>query len=150
MADNRTSCPANWMLHEEPVRGCGRKSTDDWYVCESVLIPVAMNYSIVCGRIYAYQRGLSAAFFYSVHDSPIAIGVNATIDSPYVSGLSLTHGLIGQRKHVWTFAGATDETHTGYYATTDNYVNNNSIISPFSCPCTNPGISNADKTMEDY
>ena len=140
MAETTTSCPANWMLHEGPVRGCGRKSTDG-YVCESVLIPVAMNYSIVCGRIYAYQRGLSAAFFNSVHDSPTQLGVNATIDSPYVSGLSLTHGLIGQRKHVWTFAGAVDETHRGYYTTTNNYVNNNTIISPFSCPCTNPTLT---------
>ena len=80
-----------------------------------------MNYSIVCGRIYAYQREESLAFGYSVDWSPIVLGVNATIDSPYLSGLSLTHGLVRQRKHVWTFAGAYDETTRKY--------NNNIIIS---------------------
>ena len=124
MADTRTSCPANWTLHEEPVRACGRK-TDDFYTCDSVLIPVTMNYSMVCGRIYAYQRGESYAFSYSVDYRP-----NASIDSPYVSGLSLTHGLVGQRKHVWTFAVAVDET------TRRN--NNNTLLPSYSCPCINP------------
>ena len=72
-----------------------------------------MNYSIVCGRILAYQRGVSSAFSYSVHHSPTVLRVPASIDSPYVSGLSLTHGFVGHRKHVWTFAGAWDETRTG-------------------------------------
>ena len=116
MADNETSCPANLKLREEPVRGCGRKK-NGYYTCDSVLIPVTMNYSIVCGRIHAYQRGRSYAFYYS-----LTLGVNGGIDSPYVSGLSLTHGLVGQRKHVWTFAGALDET-TRYIG--------------YSCPCMN-------------
>ena len=103
MADNGTSCPDNWILHEEPVRSCGRK-TKDFLTCDSVLIPVTMNYSIVCGRIYAYQKGLSSAFYYSTYLSPVELGVNASIDISYVSGLSLTHGLVEQRKHVWTFA----------------------------------------------
>ena len=87
------------------MRGCGRK-TNEFFTCDSLLIPVTMNYSIVCGRIYAYHRGRSAAFRYRVYWSPLRLGVNASIDSPYVSGLSLTHGFVGQRKHVWTFAGA--------------------------------------------
>ena len=128
MADTRTSCPANWTLHEEPVRSCGRK-TDERWTCDSVLIPVTMNYSIVSGRIYAYQRGFSYAFRYSVDSNP-----NASIDSSYVSGLSLTHGLVGQRKHVWTFAGAWDETFTY-----NN--NNNTLLRPSSCPCMNPALT---------
>ena len=127
MADNRTCCPANWTFHEEPVRGCGRK-TDDRRTCDSVLIPVTMNYSVVCGRIYAYQRGYSWAFYYSVDYRP-----NTSIDSPYVSGLSLTHGLVGQRKHVWTFACAYDETSRHY--------NNNTLLHPSSCPCINPALT---------
>ena len=144
MVETGTSCPVNWMLHEEPVRGCGRKS-DEAYTCDSVLIPVTMNYSIVCGRIYAYQRGESYAFYYSVFESPY-LGVNASIDSIYVSGLSLTHGLVGQRKHVWTFAGAVDETSTGYDEFNKiteylNYVNNNTVLPPYSCPCINPALT---------
>ena len=50
-----------------------------------------MKYSMICGRIYAYQRCYSGAFSYSVDYSPIRLGVPASIDSPYVSGLSLTH-----------------------------------------------------------
>ena len=144
MADTGTSCPVNWTLHEEPVRACGRKS-DKYDTCDAVLIPVTMNYSIVCGRIYAYQRGRSYAFSYSVY-SPIERGVNASIDSPYVSGLSLTHGLVGQRKHVWTFAGAYDETRTDYYALNEitrefDYYNNNTVLAPYSCPCINPALT---------
>ena len=145
MADNGTSCPVNWTLHEEPVRGCGRKS-DKGRTCDSVLIPVTMSYSIVCGRIYAYQRGESYGFGYSVFFSTIERGVNASIDSSYVDGLSLTHGLVGQRKHVWTFAGAYDETQTGYYALneiTGNYYYdyNNSVLSLHSCPCINSTLT---------
>ena len=85
-----------------------------------------MNYSIVCGRIHAYQRGDSNAFRYSVSYSPIVLGVPASTDSAYVSGLSLTHGLVGQRKHVWTFAGARDE------ATTYRINNNNNTLPSWS------------------
>ena len=132
MADTGTSCPANWTLHEEPVRGCGCKS-DEVRTCDSVLIPVTMNYSMICGRIYAYQRVQSWAFTYSVDYGPIFLGVNTSIDSPYVSGLSLTHGLVGQRKHVWTFAGAFDETSRDY--------NNNTLLPSPSCPCMNPALT---------
>ena len=132
MADTITSCPFNLTLHEEPVRGCGRKSEDD-STCDSVLIPVTKNYSMICGRIYAYQKGYSYALAYSVFYSPILLSVNVSIDSAYVSGLSLTHGSAGQRKHVWTFAGALDET------STDNY--NNTFLPADSCPCTNPALT---------
>ena len=125
MADTGTSCPANWMLHEEPVRGCGRK-TDEIFTCDSVLIPVTMNYSMICGRIYAYQKGGSAALRYSVDYSPRILGVPASIESPYVSGLSLTHGVFGQRKHVWTFAGARDKTFKYSFS---------------SCPCRNTSLT---------
>ena len=129
MADTGNNCPDNWRLHEGPVRGCGRK-TDEWYICDAVLIPVTMNYSMICGRIYAYQIGLSFAFEYSVFDRP-SLGVDG-IEYSYVSGLSLTHGVVGQRKHVWTFAGAQDETSRPY--------NNNTLYS-WSCPCMNPALT---------
>ena len=118
------------------MRGCGRKKKKA-KTCDSVLIPVTMNYSIVCGRIHAYQKGRSHAFYYS-----LTLGVDG-IDSSYVSGLSLTHGLVGQRKHVWTFAGADDETrrdstscpcidpaHTWPYEV-PSYVGNSSVILVF-------------------
>ena len=129
MADSGTSCPDNWTLHEGPVRGCGRK-TDEFDTCDAVLIPVTMSYSMICGRIYAYQRGWSHAFRYSVFSNP-SLGVDG-IEYPYVDGLSLTHGVVGQRKHVWTFAGAYDETSS---------YNNNTLLPSNSCPCMNPALT---------
>ena len=112
MSDPDQHCPSNWTQHDSPVRGCGRTSTG-YKTCDSVILPVNnISYSKVCGRIQAYQRGASYAFG------------NAPIDDPYVSGVSLTHGAAGVREHVWTFAGALDET-TKY-----NYP-------LWSCPCIN-------------
>ena len=65
------------MLHEESERGCGRKADRD-PTCDPVLIPVTMNYSIICGWINAYQRGWSPAFTFSVYNVP-----TASIDSSY-------------------------------------------------------------------
>ena len=118
MSDSGNSCPSNWTLHETPVRGCGRKSTN-FLSCDSVIIPVTnTNYSLICGRIYAYQKGTSYAFSgthaYLLADLgglSITVKVNhdVTIEDSYVSGLSLTHGAIGTRKHVWTFSGANND-----------------------------------------
>ena len=63
-----------------------------------------------------------------------------------MSGLSLTHGLVGQRKHVWTFAGAYDETRTGNYVLDETtreyyYDSSNTVLSPLSCPCTHPALT---------
>ena len=129
MADTGNSCPVNWRLREEPVRGCGRQNTYKKYTCDSVLIPVSMNYSIVCGRIYAYQRGQSYGFRYSVDYRP-TLGVDG-IEYSYVSGLSLTHGVVGQRKHVWTFVGASNETSRF----------TNTSLNSWSCPCINPALT---------
>ena len=74
--------------------------------------------------------------------SPIELGVNASIDISYVSGLSLTHGLVEQRKHVWTFAGAFDKTPTNFFER-DQYIGeyniyNNTFLPPGFCPCIFP------------
>ena len=112
MSDPDNSCPSNWKLHESPIRECGRK-TDDIFTCDSVRIPVNINYSMICGRIYAYQRGESRAFH---------ADVIVPIENSYLSGLSLTHGAVGKRKHVWTFVSAWDETSIR-------------ITPSYSCPC---------------
>ena len=107
MANSKNRCPSNWTLYEGTVRGCGRKSEMS-NSCDSVAIPVYINYSIICGRISAYQKGASLAFSYG-------IVYNSGVEYPYVSGLSLTHGAVGERKHVWSFAGAWDEKHEDQY-----------------------------------
>ena len=55
----------------------------------------------MCGRIKAYQWGLTYGF-HTYH-----WGQETSIDSPYVSGVSVTHG--SPQQHIWTFAAGTAE-----------------------------------------
>ncbi len=97
MSDMNQQCPSNWTLITTPVRGCGR--TNNQRVCDSVTYPVhGLNYSHVCGRILAYQKGLTSAFYNS-----IAWSYLNTIERAYLSGVSLTHGPPGSRQHIWSF-----------------------------------------------
>ena len=75
-----------------------------------------VEYSNVCGRVIGYQD-----------KSPDAFGQirETTIDSNYVDGVSLTHGQ-SLRQHIWTFAGAVDES--------PRHIDS-------ICPCTRPDIS---------
>ena len=73
------------------------------------------RYSHVHGRITAYQNEYPIAFFRTNYHA---------LDQPYVYGVSLTHGQ-SPRKHIWTFAGASDE--TAHDIT-------------FKCPCINTNI----------
>ena len=96
-------CPSSLSMRTSPVRGCGRQSASAG--CDAVLfniVPV-QDYSEVCGRILAYQRGSPDAFY------PFIRGGQTTIDSAYVDGVSLTHGPAGSRQHIWTFVAAPHE-----------------------------------------
>ena len=64
-----------------------------------------IQYSQVCGRIIGYQVGHPQAFHLENSNEP------QVIDSSYVDGVSLTFG--SPRKHIWTFANATDEANAG-------------------------------------
>ena len=92
--------------------------------CFSITFTVhGVKYSHVYGRIIAYQNRVPIAFYYINFDYNNHI--YDEIDEPYVYGVSLTHGQ-SPRKHVWTFAGASDET---------------SSNPTFKCPCINTNIS---------
>ena len=54
-----------------------------------------------------YQVGSTSAFW-----GFLISGRN--IDSTYVEGVSLTHGTIGARQHIWTFAAGIEESGTLY------------------------------------
>ena len=69
------------------------------------------------GRILGYQKGTTEAFYNSVSAS-------YTSKSEYVDGVSVTHGPIGSRQHIWTFT-------TALYKDDPNY---NPL---WNCPCTN-------------
>ena len=105
MTDNSTTCPSGWQLTGYSKRTCGRVS-NGVYTCDSATFPVSGGeYTRVCGRIKAYQWGLTNAFYY-YHN-----GHRTTIDGAYADGVSLTHG--NPQQHIWTFAtGATEDNPT--------------------------------------
>ena len=122
MSDPNQQCPSNWTLITTPVRGCGRRATGSRQ-CASVTYSVhGRSYSSVCGRILAYQKGVAAAFYHAILNNL------DTIDRAYLSGVSLTHGPVGSRQHIWSFVGA-------YYEQDPNY------RTEVTCPCTNTNVS---------
>ena len=116
MSDPTATCPSNWTLNSSP-RGCGQRNTSNFYASDSTIYPVGgQSYSYVCGRILAYQQGAPEAFFNSIG------GGQTSVDSVYVDGISVTHGPVGSRQHIWTFAATRN---ASYYR------------SMYNCPCTN-------------
>ena len=86
MTDLNADCPPGWQLAPYSLRTCGKVNTSD-LSCDSVFFPVTGgDYNKVCGTIRAYQVGHTDAF--EAYDE----GQVTTIDGPYVSGVSLTHG----------------------------------------------------------
>ena len=84
-----------------------------------------VSYNHICGRIKAYQTGHPIAFAYSSYHS---------IDQAYVFGVSLTQGK-NPRKHIWTFAGASDET---------------SSNPTFKCPCINTNLQPSSVNIPSF
>ena len=112
MTNTSQNCPSGLNLISSPKRVCDITSNG----CVSTEFDVhGVQYSHVCGRVIAYQNRVSIAFYYQPRG----------IDVDYVYGVSLTHGQ-NQREHIWTFAGASDET---------------SFDSSFKCPCINTNIN---------
>ena len=98
MRNTSHTCPSGLSLITSPKRLCDKTG----YGCASNNYNVyGIRYSHVCGRIVAYQKGSPASFYYTGH------GIDTTT---YVYGISLTHSQ--PRKHIWTFAGARDETNS--------------------------------------
>ena len=93
MTDPSEVCPSSLLLHNSPVRGCGSQVTER-FSCDSVIFPHVRSYSEVCGRILAYQKGSTDAFYNSV-----ILGYTS-IESAYLDGVSLTYGLAGSRQHI--------------------------------------------------
>ena len=108
MSDPNQQCPSNWTLVTTPIRGCGRRNIN-YSSCDSATFSVhGHTYSSVCGRILAYQRGWTIAFY-----SALQL-IADTIDEAYLSGVSLTHGPAGSRQHIWSFVGALYEQDPNY------------------------------------
>ena len=117
MTNSSHQCPSGLSLttrSSAPRRACDVTS-DSTSSCPSNKYSThGVSYSHVYGRIKAYQNGWPIAYHY---------GYNS-INQAYVFGVSLTHGQ-NPRKHIWTFAGAADES---------------SGNPTFKCPCINTNI----------
>ena len=97
MTNSSHQCPSGLReRNDSNIRTCaknefgvGCSSPDNFIVHPNI------QYSMVCGRIVAYQFASTDAFY------------DNDINSIYVDGVSLTHG--EPRQHIWTFAAARDE-----------------------------------------
>ena len=99
MGDPTQSCPPAWRDRSaNGVRVCGRPA-DSFGQCHSTFYSSnGRSYNRVCGRVIGYQFGHTDAFGF--HSS-------ATIEQPYVDGVSITHG--NPRSHIWTLAAGISE-----------------------------------------
>ena len=94
------SCPDALQLHtSNSLQLCGKKTARS---CDSIKINVGgKSYQQVQGTVKAYQYGTTDGFLRWAAGGPI--GGSDDIESPYVDGISITHGQ-SPRKHVWTYA----------------------------------------------
>ena len=116
MTNENNTCPQrlNYTV-ENSTRMCTRSHTGWLAGCSSVTFPThGVPYTEVCGRARGYQFYATHAF-YTYH----YFG-QTTLDSAYVSGLSVTYG--SPRNHIWTFA-------VGFTKDQSTYAN---------CPCASP------------
>ena len=91
--DTSQQCPSAWRLITTPRRTCGRST--DAASCDSAIFPSnGIRYSHICGQVIGYQ-----------HQSPDAFR-STNIDSHYLDGVSVTHGVPGSRQHIWSFAAS--------------------------------------------
>ena len=111
-------------IYANGTRGCGRppSGTTVGGCSATIFSPPRhrqmLQYQNVCGRVIGYEYGSADAFLNRWN--------NQTLDSPYVYGVSITHGT--PHSHIWTYtAGLTEG---GYY---DKCVN---------CPCAHPNHPN--------
>ena len=120
MRDTSQSCPSGFFYRSSPKRVCditSRGCVSEEYSVHNI------QYNHVCGRVIGYQFDTPLAFHYFNAYSNNQLYND--IDGRYVVGVSLTHGSVNHRSHIWTFAGSSDE--TSYRPT-------------FKCPCINTNI----------
>ena len=103
MRDPDQECPFGLALWEPylvspTLRVCTRAYNNG---CSSTSFhTLGLEYSRVCGRVIGYQNYNPENPFYGYETIE-----NATLEAPYVEGVSLTYGRL-PRKHIWTFANA--------------------------------------------
>ena len=105
MTDPNTDCPSGWNMTNYTIRTCGRDS-DGYDTCDSVFFPVSGGeYSQVCGKMKAYQWGLTIGFY------KYNQGYSKVNDS-YFSGVAVLHG--SPQQHIWSFVAGSVENYTSH------------------------------------
>ena len=120
MSDSTQQCPPSLRLYSaNGVRACGRPSNMGRLGCSSLSFASGSGrqYNKVCGQVIGYQVGSTDVFF----------NQQASIDTGYVDGVSITYGSSPWR-HIWTYAAGLSE---------------QLIVSGevYSCPCVVAGSS---------
>ena len=118
MTNSSTQCPSSLMERTDSnIRTCVRNTRSAG--CSSVtLFTNDVNFKSICGKIIAYQIGITDAFQLSFNTQ------SSSIEGHYVDGVSLTHG--SPRQHIWSFAAGRDETPSDTCC---------------QCPCSNINIT---------
>ena len=93
MTDPNEKCPTQFRTYSRSgVRACGRPVTNSGS-CVGITFPSRdIKYSQLCGKVIGYQVGRT--------DGASAFFTSRDINSPYIDGISLTHG--NPRKHIWS------------------------------------------------
>ncbi len=113
MSEPCSSCPAGLREIADP-RSCVEVLPGAG--CESaVFAGDGSEYDQVCGYIFGFQFNAPNAFL------PYNVNPSLTLDDLYMDGVSLTHGVPGERAHIWTWAAASCDSCSGVGV----------------CPCTN-------------
>ena len=117
------SCPPGFRTITSPRRLCGRPGPPG---CVSVKFPTYnIPYNKVCGKVIAYQENIPDGQCYSHGD---------TLEDVYIDGVSITHGVPGNRNHIWSFIATHGETftdcrgcpcHHGFNGTRVPFIENN-------------------------
>ena len=115
MTNENSTCPQGLTYTVvDSTRMCSRSHTDKCS-CSSLTFPThGVPYTKVCGRARGYHYKNTPAFYNYHYQS------QTTLDSAYVSGLSVTYG--SPRSHIWTFVSGESKDY--------NYCCN--------CPCASP------------
>ena len=97
MTNENNTCPQglNYTVASS-TRMCTRSHTGSISCCSVTFPTHGVPYTKVCGRAHGYQFFSASAFHTYTYDD------QTTLDSSYVSGLSVTYG--SPRNHIWTFA----------------------------------------------
>ena len=104
MNDSLQQCPSTWgEYNSNGVRACGQLSRSG-SSCDATFYGTGQQYSTVCGRVIGYQFNAPEGFYFNT----------LPIDSPYVEGVSITHG--SPRNHIWSLAAGITGTYIRYSA----------------------------------